>query len=97
MAVILIASLIYVAWATSNNWDTSQQNAREIKSYADRYERERCVGLDIVAGIKCISDARQAASDKERDEADLYAQRQMAVWAFLVAVTFELRLDIADR
>lgn len=87
LALVLIAALAYVAWATSNNWNASQQNARQIQSNAQRYERERCVGLDVVGGIECITKTREAAAEKERDEADLYAQRQMAVWAFLVAIT----------
>lgn len=87
MAIILLTALGYVTKATSDNWNASQQNAREIQSYTARYERERCVGLDVAEGVKCIADARKAAADQERDEADLYAQRQMAAWAFLVAVT----------
>lgn len=87
MALVLTAALAYVVWATSNNWNASQQSARHIQSNAQRYERERCIGLDVAAGIKCIADTREAAANQERDEADLYAQRQMAVWAFLVAVT----------
>ena len=35
---------------------------------------------------ECISQAQEAAQDKERNESDLYAQRQMAVWAFSVGI-----------
>jgi hypothetical protein len=86
LIALLIVVLGYIAWTLSNYRNESQQNANEIKSYTERYIRERCTGLDVAEGIKCITDARRAASNEERNEADLYAQRQMAVWALAVAV-----------
>ncbi len=87
MVAILVVALGYVIWSTSNNWKASHQNVGDIQSYANRYIRERCIGLSVAEGVKCITDAKKTAADLKRDEADLYAQRQMAVWTFLVAVT----------
>jgi hypothetical protein len=45
------------------------------------------LGLNFGVRDKCVADAEKAAHNQEQAEADLYAQRQMAVWAFAVGMS----------
>jgi hypothetical protein len=91
LALAVLVFLGVVVWtvrdSTSKNWNDYQQNATEIQAEAKRYVEERCIGLDGRAFEHCERDANQAAHNKERTEADLYAQRQMAEWAFVVGIS----------
>ncbi len=95
VTIIVLVCLGYALQSSLNNWNESQQNSRQIKYETERYIRERCVGLDVINGIKCITDAKQSATNHERDESDLYAQRQMVVWAFIMAVTALISIPLS--
>lgn len=72
---------------TSSNWSDYQNNTEQIKAEAQKDIGERCIGITGPIKQHCVNDIENAAKDKEKAEADLYAQRQMAEWAFAVGIT----------
>ena len=94
IALILGGTVWYVATTSLKNWNYSQQNTASIKAETERYVQERCSRFDFVARRKCIADAEKAAHNQEQGEADLYAQRQMAVWASAVGVAGLISIPI---
>jgi hypothetical protein len=90
----LLAVAIVIAWTvysvvttSSQNRQYADQNTAQIRSEAEEYVSHRCPGLDGIIKKNCLADAEKTAHNQEQAEADLYAQRQMAVWAFAVGVS----------
>lgn len=86
-AVIFAGTGWYVITTSLKNGNDSQQNTAEIQAETNRYVTERCLRLNPSARYQCVADAEKAARNQEQAEADLYAQRQMAVWALAVGVS----------
>ena len=95
LATVFITVFGYAYWATTSNWNESQENSKHIEAYSNRYAVERCNRLYPVEKDECIKEAAQAAQDQQRNEADLYAQRQMAVWALVVAICAAVSIPLS--
>lgn len=63
-----------------------EQNSRQIETEAHEAISQTCVFAAPETEKECVAKEQQSARNKQRDHDDLYAQQQMAIWAFGVGV-----------
>lgn len=84
-ALIIAASLIGTGlWQqTEYKWQAEYQASKNAR-YTNEEIRNRCVPLPPVDEANCTIQARREQRGYQRDEQDLYAQKTMAFWTFLM-------------
>ena len=87
--IIFLSSLTLIAWGLAETSKYQRQADYRANDYAE-YSREKvgksCVGPLTVNQADCVEQARKEARENQRDEQDLVAQRQSALWAYVMAV-----------
>ena len=96
-----------LVWAGSFLWDLASLNTRyqiEAERHTTHYSertseqiKESCTPSNPLPRDQCIEEIIKASHENQRNEADLYAQRQMADWAYAITVigSFSIFLTIA--
>lgn len=64
----------------------ADSHTREYSGYTSKKVAESCVGVPQVERIKCLYDAMDAEAEYKYNQADLVAQRQSALWAYIMAL-----------
>ena len=88
---IVIAILVAVMFIVSGLSESAKYQAKadyetsEHAKYTSDKIAETCIGIASVKKITCLGDAIDAQRAYERDEQDLVAQRQSALWAYIMA------------
>jgi hypothetical protein len=90
VALIVPAVIAIIIWQTSASITEDRiKGERYSGYYSERTSeqiKERCTAANPVPFQKCVEEIVTASHENQRDEADLIAQRQMAQWAYAVAV-----------
>lgn len=76
--------LLFIAAMMASVYEEVYYEYATSKAYADAHEkfRNKCLGsATIDEALSCFEDAIESARETQRSEEDLYAQKQMAVWA----------------
>lgn len=85
VAVLLAAALI--GWGLSESAEYQRQadnHAAEYAAYTYDKVRKSCPSPITGDQYKCLAEARHEQRDYERNEQDLVAQRQSALWAYIM-------------
>ena len=88
---LLLAVLLCGGWISYGLLESANYE-RESAAKADNYARytsdkvaESCVSISPLERVKCLQEAEDAKSEYEYNQADLVAQRQSALWAYIMA------------
>ena len=87
ITIVLAATMIWLYWGLFGLNQDYHTNSTQIEKESQQTIEQRCALLVSDAQEECISEARKSAKEKTRQEADLYAQWQMAYWAAAVGIT----------
>jgi hypothetical protein len=88
---LIIAILFCIAWISYGISESAkyERQADDKTSEYTRYTGEKvaqaCVGISSLEKIKCLNEAFEAKREYERNQTDLVAQRQSALWAYVMA------------
>ncbi len=78
----------WIAYGLLESAKYERQSAAKTDNYA-RYTSykvaEACVGVSHLERVKCLQEAEDAKAEYEYNQADLVAQRQSALWAYIMA------------
>lgn len=83
-ALIAVATISWGLWQSAEYGREANNRAREYAAYTDEKVRKACLSLPPVYQKNCATEARHEKRDNERDERDLVAQRQSALWALIM-------------
>ena len=85
-AVLLCAG--WIAYGLLESTKYERESAAKTDNYSS-YTRDKvakaCVGIPFLERVKCLQEAEDAKSEYEYKQADLVAQRQSALWAYIMA------------
>lgn len=79
--IVIVAFWIHAFFALSQYRETYEQNTADIQREVREAIGQHCVFSAPETEKECVAQEQKSAQEIERDESDLYAQRQMAVWA----------------
>jgi hypothetical protein len=89
-ALVMTSATIALIWQVAVSHTKSELEAKPHATYyaeqTARQIKERCTAINPVSRDMCIEEIVKASHENQRNEADLSAQRQMANWAFAMAV-----------
>ena len=99
--VLLLAILLCAGWIAYGLLESAKYE-RESAAKADNYARytsdkvaEACVGIPILERVKCLQEAEDAKAEYEYNQADLVAQRQSALWAYIMAAAAVIGMGLS--
>lgn len=88
---LVVALSFCVGWI-GYGLSQSAEYERQARAKAEEYSRytsdkvaQACVGISALERIRCVNDAIEAQREYEYNQADLVAQRQSALWAYIMA------------
>lgn len=87
VAVAVAVCTIAIGWGLSESAKYQRQaddHAAEYAKYAHDYVGYGCVSMPALDKANCLAKARNERRAYERDEQDLVAQRQSALWAYIM-------------
>ena len=87
ICIAITGAAIELKWSLSGLAQAYKENSAQIDAEAKETIEQSCILKPSPAKEECVADTHKAAQDAKRDEADLYAQRKMAEWAFAVGIT----------
>jgi hypothetical protein len=83
-----VACAIGIGWGlleSSKYQREADNHARQYAEYTRDYVGQSCVAMSPLRKADCLDDARDKRRAYERNEQDLVAQRQSALWAYIMA------------
>lgn len=93
----LIAAL-FIAWGVSKSAEYQRQadnQTREYTAYTDQEIRKACLRLPPVDKQECAAKARHEQRAYQRNEQDLVAQRQSALWAYIMGAAAVIGMGLS--
>jgi hypothetical protein len=85
---VLTFCTVWIGYGLLESAKYEQQANDKIGEYTD-YTRDKvtqaCAGGDKIENIKCVTEAFEAKREYEYNQSDLVAQRQSALWAYIMA------------
>lgn len=101
VAGIIVATLIAVAVISCGLWQSTEYereangHAREYAAYTDKKIRQSCLSLPPVYQQDCTAQARHEQRNYERNERDLVAQRQSALWTLIMGAAAVMGMGLS--
>jgi hypothetical protein len=95
---IAILSLGFIAWGLSESakyQGEANNHARQYAEHARDKVEQSCVGSAPLKKRECINEAREKQRAGERDEQDLVAQRQSALWAYIMGAAAVIGMGLS--
>lgn len=87
-----------IAWGRLQSAEYERQAYAETRHYAENTNQqisETCLGLVTQEQLDCINEARNEQRNNERNEYDLVAQRQSALWAYVMALAAVIGMGLS--
>jgi hypothetical protein len=85
---VLTFCAVWIGYGLLESAKYEQQAKDKVSEYTD-YTRDKvtqaCAGGDKIENIKCVTEAFEAKREYEYGQSDLVAQRQSALWAYIMA------------
>jgi len=97
-SVVAAFSLAIIVWGLSWSSEYQREADNQAREYAEyTYEKvgNACVGKPPVDKADCISQARHERRAHERDEQDLVAQKQSALWAYVMSAAAVIGMGLS--
>lgn len=88
--VAVASAALIVAWGRNQSAEYEREaydQAREYAAYTNQQIRQTCLGLSPDEKQRCIDKARNEQRADDRAEQDLVAQRQSALWAYIMGAS----------
>jgi hypothetical protein len=95
---IAILSLGFIAWGLSESakyQGEANNHARQYAEHARDKVEQSCIGFAPLEKRECINEAREKQRAGERDEQDLVAQRQSALWAYIMGAAAVIGMGLS--
>ena len=80
-ALIAIAFIGWGLWQSAEYERQANDQTSKYAAYTDQEIRQSCIGPASADKANCIAKARNEQRGNQRNEQDLVAQRQSALWA----------------
>jgi hypothetical protein len=98
--VVLAALLaaIFIGWGLSKSAEYEGQaykHASEYAAYTNQQIKQTCVGPPSSEKAQCVAKARHEQRGYERNEYDLVAQRQSALWAYIMGAAAVIGMGLS--
>jgi hypothetical protein len=85
IAAILCAIIIGLGLSQSADYERQADNKRaEYAEYIGEKVAQDCIRIPHIERLRCVNEAFEAKRDYEADQYDLEAQRQSALWAYIM-------------
>lgn len=94
-ALIAAASIGWGLWQSAEYERQADNHAREYAAYTDNQIRQSCLSLPPIYQKDCAAKARNEQRDNERNERDLVAQRQSALWAYIMGAAAVIGMGLS--
>jgi len=98
IAIAVLVSTAFIGWGLSKSAEYQRQSDYQASEYsAYTYDKvgQSCIGMSIVDKAECIEKARHERRTYERDEQDLVAQRQSALWAYIMGAAAVIGMGLS--
>ena len=96
LAVLLCGGWISYGLLESTNYEReSAAKANNYARYTSDKVAESCVGIPPLERVKCLQEAEDAKAEYEYNQADLVAQRQSALWAYIMAAAAVIGMGLS--
>lgn len=82
--IICVCFIGYGLWEGSKYERQADNQSAEYAKYTSQKIAKACVGIPDLESIKCRYDALDAQREYEHNQRDLIAQRQSALWAYIM-------------
>jgi hypothetical protein len=92
---IAAALLIYGLFESANYEKQAKANVREFSGYTSDKVAEACVGIPQIERVNCLHNAMDAQTEFTYNQADLVAQRQSALWAYIMAAAASIGIILS--
>lgn len=95
-AIVIAAAFLGWGWLKSAEYEREAHNqTREYAAYTDNKIRQSCFNLSVNDKKQCVADARHEQRANERNEHDLVAQRQSALWAYVMGAAAVIGMGLS--
>lgn len=101
IAGLIVALLFCVVWigyglSESAKYERHAYNQnREYAEYTGDKVAQTCVGISAVEKVKCLDEAFEKQREHEANQQDLVAQRQSALWAFIMGAAAVIGMGLS--
>ena len=94
-ALIAIAFIGWGLWQSAEYQRQANDQTSKYAAYTDQEIRQTCVGSASADKANCIAKARNEQRGNQRNEQDLVAQRQSALWAYIMGAAAVIGMGLS--
>lgn len=98
IVLAILISTVAIGWGRVQSSQYERQahyQTAHYAAYADRKIEKTCFGLPPIEQYECAAKARHEQRDYQRDELDLVAQRQSALWAYIMGAAAVIGMGLS--